>query len=465
MDASVSSLRKYVSNFLAYKMSRPGKTIPQIRAESTRKIPPDYSQQEYETRQIWHKRSDLIDYLAIELRVGSHYWGPGRRSSDFYNLVDQEIAKLRRKNDIVDWADNNRTGIFRLSSDGQMPKKPVMDLRDPQIAKSADIDEYSLKETFISILTRGRKDNTYKFALARALIEYCRITPSGTATHDIPYSYFADKFLEYYWHQECKYRIKQDFKTNSTPKVIQAIRRVFNNNTYGSFEMVGSKERELGRDMILKTVFGHARSKTSLVIPRFQNVAEGSGSTLKKRFYEYDDDAKIVRLRPEAFEFFKSNHKILSMAVLSEWAKFLERINKSLPMLVAKIEQDEMHRESLAKYRKMYLEHASHCFYCRDKLETSHIQVDHFLPWSYIFEDQPWNLVLACSRCNLKKSASLPQEDFRTEIIGRNRRYRGQIQELDRSLRIIDTKLGWEKEIENHYTTCKEYGFGIVRLP
>lgn len=465
MDASVSRLRKYVSDLLTYKMNEPGKTIPQIRTKSTREVPRDYSQREYETKQIWHKRSDLIDYLAVEMKVGSHYCGSNRKSSDFYNLVDQEIAKLRRKKGIVGWASNSRTGIFRLSSDGQMIKKPVMGLGDAQVTKSTNTDERSLKETFISILTHGKKDNTYKFALARALIEYCRMNPSGTAAYDIPYSYFADKFLEYYWHQECKYRIKQDFKTKSTPKVIQAIRRVFKDNSYGSFEMVNDEERQLGRDMIMKTVFGHARSKTSLVIPRFQNVSEGSGSTLKRLFYEYDDDVKIVRLRPETFEFFKNNHRILSMAVLSEWAKFLERINKSLPMLVAKIEQDEMHRESLVKYRKMYLEYASHCFYCGDKLETSHIQVDHFLPWSYIFEDQPWNLVLACSRCNLKKSASLPQEDFREEIIRRNSRYRGQIQELDRSLRIIDTRLGWEKEIENHYTTCKEYGFGTVRLP
>ena len=91
--------------------------------------------------------------------------------------------------------------------------------------------------------------------------------------------------------------------------------------------------------------------------------------------------------------------------------------------------------------------------------------MDHSLPWSYIFEDQPWNLVLACSSCNLKKSASLPQDDFRVEIIKRNHKYREHIQELDHSLKIIDTRLGWEKEIENHYTTCKEYIFGIVRLP
>ena len=128
--------------------------------------------------------------------------------------------------------------------------------------------------------------------------------------------------------------------------------------------------------------------KTSIVIPQFQNIPKGRGSTSKEIFYEYDDDSKILRLKPEAFDFFKSNHKILSMAVLSEWAKFLEKINKSLPNLVAKIEQDEFRRKSLGKYRKIYLNHTCHCFYCGDRLESGYIEVDHFLPWSYIFEDQ-----------------------------------------------------------------------------
>lgn len=465
MDVSVSKLRKYVSDFLIDRMDSPGQTIPQIRQESAKQIPQDASQLHYEKTPVWHKRANLIDYLAKEMKVGTHYWGPNRKSADFHNMVDQELAKLRKKKDVVDWAANNRTGIFRLAPRKRTVKKPVMGFEDAHTVTGTNTNEDSLKQLFITILTRGRKDNTYKFALARALIEYCRENPSNVTAHDIPYSYFAGKFLEYYWHQECKYRIKQDFKTKSTPKVIQAIRRAFKGRSYGSFEDVSDGDKQLGRNIILRTVFGHARSKTSLVVPRFQNVLEGSGSTLKKLFYEYDDDAKILRLRPEAFDFFKNNHRILSMAVLSEWAKFLERINKSLPMLVAKIEQDEMHREPLVRYRRMYLEHTKHCFYCGERLDASCIHVDHFLPWSYIFEDQPWNLVLTCKPCNLKKSASLPQEEFRTELIGRNRRYRGQIHELDHSLRIIDTRLGWEKEIENHYTTCKEYGFGVVRLP
>lgn len=464
MDVSISSLRIYVQDFLIYKMSRQGQTIPQIRQGTTRQILHDASQAQYEEKSIWHKRTDLIDYLAGEMKVGPHYYGPKRKSADFNNLVDQELEKLRRKKTIILWGSNHHTGILRLARVKQTPTKPVMGL-ETQIPADTTTDRIPIKEAFISILTRGKKANTYKFALARALIEYCRNAPSSVGALDIPYSYFADKFLEYYWHQEYRYKIKQDFKTNSTPKVIQAINRVFKNNSCSNFEEISDEEKRLGRETLLKTVFGHARSKTSLVVPRFQNLSEGSNSVLKKIFYDYDDDAKIVRLRPEAFDFFKNNHKILSMAVLSEWAKFLEKINKSLPMLVAKIEQDEMRRESLVKFRKMYMNHADHCFYCGNKLEIRYIHVDHFLPWSYIFENQAWNMVLACSKCNLKKSASLPQEDFRQELIRRNDRYRGHIRELDHSLRIIDTRFGWKKEIENHYTTCKEYGFRIVRLP
>lgn len=465
MDVSISSLRTYIQDFLIYKMSGHGQTISQIRQDSTRKILPDISQAQYEEKPIWHQRIDLIDYLAKEIKVGPHYYGPKRKSADFHNLVDQELGKLRKKRATIRWGGNLHTGILRLARVEQRPTKPVMGLMETQIHADTGTDRIPLKEAFISILTLGKKSNTYKFALARALIEYCKNTQSSIDALDIPYSYFADKFLEYYWHQEYRYRIKQDFQTNSTPKVIQAINNVFKNNSCSNFEEISDEEKRLGRETLLKTVFGHARSKTSLVVPKFQNLSEGSISVLKKIFYDYDDDAKIVRLRPEAFDFFKNNHKILSMAVLSEWAKFLEKINKSLPMLVAKIEQDEMRRESLVKFRKMYMNHENHCFYCGSKLEAHYIHVDHFLPWSYIFENQAWNLVLACSKCNLKKSASLPQEDFQQELIQRNDRYRGQIWELDHSLRIIDTRFGWKREIENHYATCKEYGFRIVWLP
>lgn len=68
-----------------------------------------------------------------------------------------------------------------------------------------------MQKLFNSIVDRGVKDNTYKFALTKFLLDYARENElSGTKT--ITYSVIAENFLEYYWFQECKYKLKQDFK-------------------------------------------------------------------------------------------------------------------------------------------------------------------------------------------------------------------------------------------------------------
>lgn len=466
---SLNSRRQHISQLLQFAMGSAGRTIDELEGGSKRSAPEDPLQQRYRNQSVWHKRGDLILYVADKMRLSRKYWGPERTSPDFYNIVDQEIAKLRKKEIIAEWNRPKKMGILRLASvDAVIKQQPAMILSDAasRPVLGQEPNQNDLKTTFVSILTRGRKDNTYKFALARALLEYCRDTPySSNGALKIPYEYLAEKFLEYYWNQECRFKIRQDFKTKSTPKVIQAIRKVFSDATPEDFRRVSEDKKTLARQLILKTVFGSARSKTSLVVPRFQKVSTGKYAEEARVFYEYDDDENTLTLKPEAFAFFRDNSIVLSMTVLAEWAKFLERINGSLPRLVAKIENRGNERGGLARYRKAYMEHTNHCFYCSDKLEQDRIHVDHFIPWSYIFEDEPWNLVLACTGCNLKKSDSLAQEEFRSDLIRRNQRYRSRIRLLDHSLQIIDTKRGWKTEIENHYRVCQEYGFSTISMP
>jgi hypothetical protein len=84
--------------------------------------------------------------------------------------------------------------------------------------------EQQMKHTFVSILTRGKKDNTYKFALARYLLDYSNGPTEGL---EIPYGDIASAFLRYYWHQECKFRMRQNFQKNKPPSVIRIIREEF----------------------------------------------------------------------------------------------------------------------------------------------------------------------------------------------------------------------------------------------
>lgn len=66
-----------------------------------------------------------------------------------------------------------------------------------------------LEELFINIITKGKKDNTYKFAFAKFLLDSAKNT-NNIDNLEINYYDISSAFLKYYWTQECKYKIKQD---------------------------------------------------------------------------------------------------------------------------------------------------------------------------------------------------------------------------------------------------------------
>ncbi len=328
-----------------------------------------------------------------------------------------------------------------------------------------------LRYYFNTILTKGVKDNTYKFALARFLLDYSQnLTKEqiyaklkNNEPETVDYQQIANAFLKYYWHQECKYRIRQNHNDAKPPSVVTTIRHVFGEHyIHRRFSEMPADIIKEAQNEIRKKVFGKEKSKTSQVIPRFQNIREGNSATGKPVFYDYDDNAMCIRIKPQALEFFNQNYTTLFKSVILEWAKFLEKIN-TLPRLIAKIESAEVKRTSLRKYVHIFRDFR-HCFYCNCVLENDDTHVDHFIPWSYIFEDESWNLVMTCSGCNSKKSDSLASSEFLDEIIKRNKTYRDRIAELHKSLTGLDVGKGWEGEIRKHYENCKEYGFSVIRL-
>ena len=64
----------------------------------------------------------------------------------------------------------------------------------------------------------------------------------------------------------------------------------------------------------------------------------------------------------------------------------------------------------------------SQCFYCDSAFGVERVPtVDHVIPWSFLLEDDLWDLVLACARCNAEKSDWLPADAFIHKLISRNR--------------------------------------------
>ena len=335
------------------------------------------------------------------------------------------------------------------------------------------VEEKVLKQNFISILSRGAKNNTYKFALARFLLDYSiKFEPDyienkvlKNEKELVSYQDIANSFLRYYWHQECRYRIRQNYDPNTLPSVISIIREEFGEKYIPeSFEKMPKFKIEKAQTEIKQRVFGKEKNKTSQVVPRFQNIKFGNSTERKQIFYDYDDEKARLEIKPEALKFFHDNHTFLMKLVILEWCKFLEKIN-TLPRLIAKVESAENKRSSIRKYVKIFQDFKS-CFYCNKSLDQVEIHVDHFIPWSYIFEDEAWNLVLTCRKCNLRKSDSLTNSDFCDDLIKRNINHYKEIESLRISLLKLNVNQNkWEKEIKYHYTTCKEYGFNLVNLP
>jgi hypothetical protein len=115
---------------------------------------------------------------------------------------------------------------------------------------------------FIYIIKKGRKDNTYKFALAKFLIDYANKVEDLQSKLDnktnyiIEYSIIAKEFLRYYWHQIIKYKIRQNYNTEKPPLIVQILKSVFTNEkTFKSYKDISEERKLTAENQIAKNVF------------------------------------------------------------------------------------------------------------------------------------------------------------------------------------------------------------------
>jgi CRISPR/Cas system Type II protein with McrA/HNH and RuvC-like nuclease domain len=114
-------------------------------------------------------------------------------------------------------------------------------------------------------------------------------------------------------------------------------------------------------------------------------------------------------------------------------AKFLES-NNTIPhinYILGKVETISK-RESLSKYLEILTRYDNEsCFYCGKaiKNEKRNIHVDHFIPWSFIQNDNLWNLVIACQKYNIQKSDKIANEQYLDHLLIRNQELSKEIED------------------------------------
>lgn len=323
---------------------------------------------------------------------------------------------------------------------------------------------------FFAIINRGKKNNTYKFVLARAILKFVekeekeiKKNIDANINTSITYSELADHFLEFYWYQQ-KSKIPQNYNTTSPPNAVDIMEELFEKHPQPeNFNMAKEKIPKVIADYkekILKKVFG--KGDLSQVIPKFQKIPEGKKSiSTSTVFYDDEFDNKKIIVNPNVMQFFIHYRMLLEPFVVLKLAKFLDNI-KSSPGIVSKIEAPKFARSGLKPQEYVLHKYFKNCFYCNENLDGVKIHVDHFIPFSYIFENKYWNLVLSCSACNLYKSDSLAK-DFQMELIKRNNDFRDEIDDLRTDLKKLDM-YDWEKEFDRIYRNCRQYGFSEIEM-
>lgn len=259
--------REALRDAVASALAETGRTIRQVEADEARgrARDGDAAQGAHRDRPVWHTKREIDAKVARLLRLDPSVCGPRRRSNELQTAVAGEIARLRRSGALADWNSARRFNTFRAAAGSPPPPPRGLSMSiDERPDAAARAPGGSMWDDLVAILRRGRRDNTYKFALARALIELCsegRRRGEGAAAAGaamtIPYGDLAEKFVRYYWHQEYRFRMRQDFHTRRPPRVIAALREVWGEGAHpGDFGSLDAGDVRRAEGLVLRGVFG-----------------------------------------------------------------------------------------------------------------------------------------------------------------------------------------------------------------
>ena len=155
-----------------------------------------------------------------------------------------------------------------------------------------------------------------------------------------------------------------------------------------------------------------------------ENVVGALYADLGGLFYSFSKSGEWLQINPQMYEFVCKHKVAIEKLNYYEWAKFLEKVNENsvVDHLLSKIDESTMRtRNSLAYYRDiLFQEFENKCFYCGKSVSYGNVEVDHFIPWSFIKDDKLWNFVLACPTCNNNKRDKLADTIFLDRLVKRN---------------------------------------------
>lgn len=285
------------------------------------------------------------------------------------------------------------------------------DLREGQYIKR-NVSDDELWSAFACVFSsRSRNDTSYKFGFLKAILDNIYNVDSNMR---LSFDQIFAKFGEIYWNLILKYGLRQKAITNDNREsyleqvLHTAVRK------YGISETVPYEA--LTMEMM-------ADISHQVKIKCKKYVVGAMYEDTQRLFYSFSKKEEWIEINPVMYRFICKHKIVIEKLNYYEWARFLEKVNEesALVKLLDKLDYCAK-RNNLSLYRQiLYKEFGSTaCFYCGKTLQPDKIDVDHFIPWSFIKDDNLWNLVLACPACNRRKKDKLSADRYLADLIDRN---------------------------------------------
>ncbi|WP_008827440.1 HNH endonuclease domain-containing protein [Haloplasma contractile] len=289
-------------------------------------------------------------------------------------------------------------------------------------------------DKWITILDEMNNDNTYKLAWGRAIIEICMNMPDKIEDEKVTITFkdISKKVLKYYWNQIFYFDLKQsDVKKKKRPvietityKLIDSYKEAYKTTKPEWFNKVYPSNNLQLDQAFTKAIIKEIPSSLSKdVCWRFPKVKDtddiGIYTLYKKEKYIELDSEHVIEI--------KLLGNILVQLFNYKWALLLEKYNYS-PKIANKIKgsgDEEVKRNNLTQYRKLLLlqfaQGEVRDFYTGEVISMDDISIDHVIPWSFIYSDDIWNLVVTTKSNNSSKSNKIPSQDDIKRLEKRNR--------------------------------------------
>lgn len=297
----------------------------------------------------------------------------------------------------------------------------------------SQIPEYI--HNWIRIIEEMVNDNTYKLAWGRAIIECSRDKAyQNDIKLVIKYDDISECMLKYYWNQifffnlkQAPYIDKEPYICQYTKELIEKYKELKNSTIPCWFE-----DARIFFDKKDKAFYDKIIRKISKVLPtnvayRFLNVnkTEDNPSGCLK-VYRFEKGLDYIEFNYDELELLRDFDVIISKLLNYKWAQLLEKFNYA-PKIASKvngISEAKLRRNSLSKFKKALLKEfegkAPVDFYTGKELKKDDISVDHVIPWSFMYSDDIWNLVLTSKSKNSSKSNRIPSKEDIDKLKKRN---------------------------------------------